>query len=425
MKALHAPAAGVPAPALPGLELPAAPRRDGPPPVVISWGLGRDSSTILALALGDPRTLPMYQSLGYDPATMIVIHAVTGDEWDDTLRDAEHHILPLLREHGVRLVQVARGGPFEADGIEILDDSRSPTRLHKAGPWRLSDELRTSGTVPMLAHGRRTCSVKFKGSVIDRFIAADLQGCSYRHVLGFNADEGERVLRDQTYTSATRAPEYPLITWGYDTADCVALLRERFGVTWKKSYCVQCPFPGNIGGLPGHLERLRAFPERAAEVLMLEHVALSLNPNSRLFGSTTLRSHVVADRNTEALTAFRHAQAAGSWSVYQVRRILWPRGDEHLKGPAWRSVRTLGVAGSHAEATQELRRRAGERGGVIEVDEHRIARVWERHRGETYPTREAFDVVAPAVVLDKARPEFATAWGELEYRAKQPLLPGS
>lgn len=88
------------------------------------------------------------------------------------------------RGRWVRLVQIARGGPFESDGIEILDDSRAPTRLHQAGPWRLSDELRLSGTVPMVAQGRRTCSVKFKGSVIDRFIAADLQGRPYRHLLG-------------------------------------------------------------------------------------------------------------------------------------------------------------------------------------------------------------------------------------------------
>ncbi len=418
------PRAGVQALALPGLEPPSPPRFDGPPPVIVSWGLGRDSSTILALALGDPRTQPMYQGLGYDPARMIVVHAVTGDEWDDTLADAQRHILPLLREHGVRLVQVARGGPFEADGIEVLDDSRSPTRLHKAGPWRLSDELRLSGTVPMVARGRRTCSVKFKGSVIDRFIAADLQGLPYRHVLGFNADEGDRVLRDQTYTSATRVPEYPLITWGYGTADCVALLRGRFGVTWKKSYCAQCPFPGNIGGLPGHLERLRVFPERAAEVLMLEHVALALNPNSRLFGTTTLHSHVVADRNTGALAAFRRAQAAGGWSVYQVRRILWPRGEEHLKGPAWRSVRTVAVAGSRADALRELERRAAERGGMVEVDEHRIPRAWQLRRGEKYPTREAFDVVAPTVVVDKARPEFAGAWRALERRVMQPALTG-
>ncbi|WP_127354693.1 hypothetical protein [Actinacidiphila soli] len=281
---------------------------------------------------------------------MIAVYAATGDEWDDTLADCERHILPLLREHQVRLVQVARTGPFESDGIVVLDDSRSPTRLHKAGPWRLSDELRTTGTVPMVAQGRRTCSIKFKESVIDRFIAADLQGRPYRHVLGFNAEEGMRVLRDQTYTPLTRAPEYPLIEWGYGRAECLALLRERFGITWRKSYCAQCPFPGNIGGLPQHLERLRTFPERAAEVLMLEHSALALNPNSRLFGATTLHGHVMADRNTEALTAFRRAQAAGTWSVYRVQRIIWAGGDENTKGPAWRSVRTVGVADTRAGA---------------------------------------------------------------------------
>ena len=110
--------------------------------------------------------------------------------------------------------------------------------------------------------------------------------------------------------------------------------------------------------------------------------------------------------------------------MYQVRRILWPRGEEHLKGPAWRSVRTVAVAGSRADALRELERRAAERGGMVEVDEHRIPRAWQLRRGEKYPTREAFDVVAPTVVVDKARPEFAGAWRALERRVMQPALTG-
>ncbi|QKV90387.1 hypothetical protein HUT19_41095 [Streptomyces sp. NA02950] len=388
-------------------------------PVVVSWGLGVDSTAFLTLILGNSQTQPMYRALGYSPDNLIVVYAATGDEWDDTLRAGERYVLPLLRKHGVRLVQVARGGPFESDGIVVLDDSRSPTRLHKAGPWRLSDELRTTGTVPMVAQGRRTCSVKFKGSVIDRFIAAELHGRPYRHVLGFNAEEGTRVLRDQTYTSLTRSPEYPLIEWGYGRAECLELLREQFGITWRKSHCAQCPFPGNIGSLPQHLERLRSFPERAADVLMLEHSALALNPNSRLFGTTTLHSHVVADRNTDALTAFRRAQLAGTWSVYRVQRIIWARGDEGAKGPAWRSVQTLSVASTRSGAVQQLRRLASSKGGSVEVDEYRIPRSWALRRGERYPVREWFDVVAPTLARDKVRPGFLGAWRTLGLRTKQ------
>lgn len=155
---------------------------------------------------------------------------------------------------------------------------------------------------------------------------------------------------------------------------------------------------------------------------MLEHVALALNPNSRLFGETTLHSHVTADRNTAALTAFRRAQTAGTWSVYQVRRIMWPGGDATRKGPAWRSVRTLAVTSSRGEAVERLRELSARRGGRIEVDEHRIPRAWEVHRGETFPTREAFEVVAPSAVLDKARPGFAVAWRNVSAGTRQLTL---
>ena len=55
---------------------------------------------------------------------LIVITSQVGDEYTDTGRDVEAHILPLMRAHGIRYVQVARHGHFEADGITVLDDSR-------------------------------------------------------------------------------------------------------------------------------------------------------------------------------------------------------------------------------------------------------------------------------------------------------------
>jgi hypothetical protein len=37
-----------------------------------------DSSTFLALVLGDPATQPMYQAMGFDPASTIIVYAATG-----------------------------------------------------------------------------------------------------------------------------------------------------------------------------------------------------------------------------------------------------------------------------------------------------------------------------------------------------------
>lgn len=141
---------------------------------------------------------------------------MTGDEHISTDHLATTHLLPLLRQHRVRLVQVARGGPSDTDGIVVLDDSRSPARLRMRGPWALSDELRTSGTVPQVATGRRLCSIKFKGWVLDTWIAAELGDRPFRHVLGFNNDEQFRVTRDQSFSTVLRHSKYPLLTWAGD-----------------------------------------------------------------------------------------------------------------------------------------------------------------------------------------------------------------
>ena len=84
-----------------------------------------------------------------DLRDLIVITAQTGNEYPDTGRDVERHILPLLRQHGIRFVQLARHGHLEADGITVLSDTRQPTTVYLDGDYRLSDELRKNGTVPM------------------------------------------------------------------------------------------------------------------------------------------------------------------------------------------------------------------------------------------------------------------------------------
>lgn len=91
---------------------------------------------------------------------------MTGDEYEDTGSLIETHILPPMRDFGIRYVQVARAGSKEADGIVVLDDSRQPQRLYLEGAYKVSDELRVNGTVPQFA-GVHKCALKFKAFVIE------------------------------------------------------------------------------------------------------------------------------------------------------------------------------------------------------------------------------------------------------------------
>lgn len=257
-------------------------------PVVLSWGLGVESTAILLrwLDLGavvvDDQTPPAALS------DLIVITAMTGDEWPDTKTVVEAHALPRLAAAGVRFVQVARAGPAQSDGIVTLADSRQPTELHLAGAgWALSDELLAAGTVPQVA-SRRLCSRKWKGWPLDTWLAAELAGRPYRHVMGFNRDETGRAERDRSYSSVERASRYPLIDWNWTRGDCQAYLAHATGVApWPKSCCTYCPFARDH-----HLDRYRRFPHAGADAMFLEHVAVAANPRAALFGSKSVRALV-------------------------------------------------------------------------------------------------------------------------------------
>ncbi|GHE34769.1 hypothetical protein [Streptomyces capitiformicae] len=71
---------------------------------VINWGLGADSTAYLARMLTDPA------AHGIDLERTAVLYMATGSEWPETRLLCEEFMLPLLREHGVRFVQLARNG---------------------------------------------------------------------------------------------------------------------------------------------------------------------------------------------------------------------------------------------------------------------------------------------------------------------------
>ncbi|MFC8664021.1 hypothetical protein [Streptomyces sp. NPDC057199] len=108
-------------PSLPGLTA------DDDLDTVINWGLGVDSTAYLAEMLTGPA------AYGIDLERTAVLYMATGSEWPETRLLVEEFMLPLLREHGVRFIQLARNGHLKADGFTVLDDSRHPQWLLPAG----------------------------------------------------------------------------------------------------------------------------------------------------------------------------------------------------------------------------------------------------------------------------------------------------
>lgn len=364
--------------------------------VVLSYGMGVESSAILLRWLEDP------PSRDFDLSQLIIITAQTGNEFQDLGPLIQGHIIPRLVKDGVRWVQVARAGARQEDGIVVLEDSRASTRAYLEGAFKLSDELTTAGTVPQVAAGRRLCSLKAKGWPLDTWLEQNMAGRPFRHVMGFNADENDRMVRDSSYSTHQRSSEYPLAVWGWSREACERYIHDLTGVMWPKSCCSYCPFAYKVNSadMGRHLDRFRAEPAASAEALLLEHVSLALNPRMTLYASRSLRSVIEAAPGMEkVLEAFAALLATLPWTVYRVRRYYHARGRADRKTDFM--IKHTSSDGAH-EALFEF-------GGDVR-HEAGAARIYTLHRGSSYPTREEFYVAAPALPIEKSRAGFDARW---------------
>ncbi|MDR9367661.1 hypothetical protein Q5424_01130 [Conexibacter sp. JD483] len=370
--------------------------------VVLSYGLGVDSTALLLRWLADP------SARDFRLEDLTVVTAMTGDEHPATGQLVTQHVLPRLADAGVRFVQIARRGQREREGVEILDDSTSPAHLYLAGGYALSDELHAAGTVPQVG-GARLCSVKFKGWVIDQFLAADRAGRPFRQAIGFDASpwERKRAARDATFDRRGRTGWYPLQEWDWDRRRCRSYIENATGVArWPKSACVYCPFTlTNKAGMAAALQRFRDDPAVAVAVLAREHHALCLNPRQGLIAGRRLRDRLAPD----LLAAFELHLAAQPHALYEVRRIARPRrADPRTVGNSSRAVRVVAV-GSRDDIHRRLRHEAAALGAA--VDETDVTpRAWLRTRPDRQPGTEHYLCAGTAGAVDKQDPHFPTWW---------------
>ncbi len=403
---------------------------------ILSYGLGVESTAILIRWLEEAsfRPCPLDE--------VILITAHTGDEYEDTRRDVESHVLPRLRKHHIRYVQLARAGHRQADGIVVLSDSRNPQRLFLEGAYKLSDELRAAGTVPQFGE-EHICSLKFKAWVIEPWLAEHIP-VPLRHAFGYNAEETKRVSKSETaearriafgfnadetkratkaagYDTAMRQSFYPLVEWGWTRKHCVEYLHDRLQVSWKKSACVQCPFNAlKEEALARHKEH----PEQVAQAMMLEHVSLALNPRGTLYRAQSLIEITSANGNTAATDHFRLDLRQQPWTIYRVRRVYHAGKDRSgnicpdKKGNAIRSVECVAQNADRETMFANLRALAGPTDEMVE--QRGIQYVYRSRCQTTYPTREEFFVAAPAVVKPKAR--YGMEWFERQWAVPQMSL---
>jgi hypothetical protein len=98
---------------------------------ILSYGMGVESTAILVRWLEDASVRPCRLD------ELIVITSHTGDEYADTYRDVETYVLPLLRKHRVRYVQVARA----TDEVVVVRDIRYVYRQRCATRYPTREEF--------------------------------------------------------------------------------------------------------------------------------------------------------------------------------------------------------------------------------------------------------------------------------------------
>jgi hypothetical protein len=365
---------------------------------VISYGLGVDSTAVLLRWINEPA------SRDFDLQRLIVLTSMTGDEWEETKVLVERHMLPLFRQHGIRFVQVARSSRSMTSGVSVLDDSRAPMVLHLAGAYRLSEEMVSAGTIPQTG-GNRLCSIHAKGDVLDGWLARETRGRPFRHAVGFEVGELARVRRDQAVGEKPhlhRRPWYPLVEWGWDRERASDYITVTLGVSWPKSACVYCPYAlANKTGRGRTFAGYRRHPDAAGLALVMEYVALCLNPTQGLVGGRRLLDVApIADRVALAgLLDSRLEQLPHA--IDDVRRVYVRRADQRFN--TGRSVRKLTEGSRQAMQAELLRLGPGD-------NDDGITRVWQRRSDSADLSGEWFYVVAPAVVDDKVAPTFAHYW---------------
>jgi hypothetical protein len=174
---------------------------------------------------------------------LVVIIAMTGDEWDSTAALVRRFILPLCRRFGIWVIQVSRHGEHERDGITIHSSTRCPTRLYIEGDYKLSQHLLLNGIVPQKAKGKRFCTMKFKAFPIDfvvKLFFGDSPAVRYRRMIGFNAGEKDRAANDHSYGTQSK-PRYLV---GY-SADEVKRAQQDSSLTTAQHYRYLLGFNAN------------------------------------------------------------------------------------------------------------------------------------------------------------------------------------
>lgn len=133
----------------------------------------------------------------------------------------------------------------------------------------LRDEIIRRETLPAIAFGFKTCSLKWKVEPSDRYIKSILKKEQYPYIkyVGYDTDEEHRIKKTIYPKYELR---YPLIDAEFDRADCKKYIEKCGLKVPPKSSCYFCP------SMKGYeiIELQKQYPELLTDALAIEKNAM-------------------------------------------------------------------------------------------------------------------------------------------------------
>ncbi len=185
-------------------------------PLVVAYGLGVDSTAMLIEFV--------HRHIRPD----LILFADTGGEKPETYAYLDI-VRPFLQRAHFPDVLIVRYQP-------------------KTAPYEtLEEQCLHTGTLPSLAYGGKSCSLKYKKTPQDRFVSkwapaqkAWNNGKKVLKAIGFDAGPGD--LRRMRYVEDDLFHYwYPLVEWGYDRDRCKRIIADAGLPVPMKSACFYCP----------------------------------------------------------------------------------------------------------------------------------------------------------------------------------------
>jgi 3'-phosphoadenosine 5'-phosphosulfate sulfotransferase (PAPS reductase)/FAD synthetase len=228
--------------------------------VVLSFGAGQDSTTILYRLIQEPKV----RAKALEDRNFAVVFADTGNERPETY-DHAWYIYNICRYHGIKFAHLASPETVEMhrkngrDPSHLLTGYESRTWTSLGGQYRRNSSLAVRNNKSCTDNLKIRPIYRWLDHLCDQLMDNDGKGDrGKRHILeyterygrirmmiGFTKGEEKRIKKSLNFAGAKWfskiARTFPLADWGFDRLDCINYMQQSKFNDCPPSMCMMCP----------------------------------------------------------------------------------------------------------------------------------------------------------------------------------------